>query len=145
MAKSNLDLKGAKGPKLELDFLRLAYASRQLEGEVRCYLVVMTEEIAIHVGGWAIKYEAEDLVEVLVAPLSPEQLTALRAEKLRNIQAMVDGVAGKDASAADASFGRDLGEHYLHQIVAERHPQATQVAATVHPFGVRWDYCGEVG
>ena len=45
MAKSHLDLEGAKGPKLELDFLKIAYALAWLNviGESgKGYLLVLT-------------------------------------------------------------------------------------------------------
>ena len=48
MAKSHLDLRGAKAPKLELDYLHLIYAVKEIreKGEsAQGYLVVMTEEI----------------------------------------------------------------------------------------------------
>lgn len=55
MAKSHLDLKGAKGPKLELDFLRLVYAVKELRArgdQANGYLLVMEEDIASRVKSW---------------------------------------------------------------------------------------------
>ena len=76
MAKSNLDLRGAKGPKLELDFLRLVYAVKEAKREnqeTKAYLLVMTEKIKNRVNEWAKKYNAEGLVETIVLDLSEDE------------------------------------------------------------------------
>jgi len=62
MAKSHLDLKGAKGPKLELDFLRLVYVIKDFRSkgkQATGYMAVLTDQIAQRVNGWAHKYDAK--------------------------------------------------------------------------------------
>ncbi|MGH7645352.1 MAG: hypothetical protein ACREMR_07170, partial [Gemmatimonadales bacterium] len=59
MAKRHLDLNGAKAPKLELDYLRLVVAVRELRlrGQAAVgYLLVMTPTIKRRTQAWANKY-----------------------------------------------------------------------------------------
>ena len=61
MAKSALDLRGAKGPKLELDYLRLLYAVKELRkrgDNAQGYLIVLTEPIHERTRQWENKYLA---------------------------------------------------------------------------------------
>ncbi len=101
MVKRNLDLKGAKGPKLELDFLRLVYAVKELRrsgNEAKGYLLVMTSPIAQRVAAWQAKYQAGDSVVVEIASLSAEQLGTIQAEVRANIDGMVAGTVGTSGS-----------------------------------------------
>jgi hypothetical protein len=113
MVKRNLDLNGAKGPKLELDFLRLVYAVKELRqsaDEAKGYLLVMTSAIAERVAAWQTKYQAGDSVQVGTAQLSQEQLGTIHAEVRANVEGMVAGTVGEDvAGRSDATAGGQLG------------------------------------
>ncbi len=145
--KSHMDLRGAKGPKLELDCLRLVYSVtllRQSGDSAIGYLLVMTSEIAKTVKGWLDKYCAGDSVKVIVAFLSAEQMLKLAAEKDGNVQGMVDGTIGKSVNGkSDASYGRSLSEEALRESIRQQEPDVQEVKnKDLCPFGIQWDYYG---
>jgi len=150
MVKRNLDMKGAKGPKLELDFLRLVYAVKELRGsgdEAKGYLLVMTPAIAQRVAAWQAKYQAGDSVTVLTAQLSQEELDTIQAEVRANIEGMVAGTVGEDvAGRSDATAGAQIGEDLLRQLV-ESHEQGVTPCQNERnvPFRIRWNYYGTHG
>jgi hypothetical protein len=151
MAKSNLDLRGAKGLKLELDLLRLVYAVKELRSRVReeaqGYLLVMTQGIAERAMSWMQKYEAGDAVVVVEAGLSHGDLAALRAEKNRNVAGMVAGTLGEVVGdQSDAALGKRLGEKELRNLIISKEPGANEITdERKFPFGVRWDFYGQSG
>ncbi len=109
MAKSHLDLKGAKREKLELDFLRLAWAKkcREEEGDtVDVVLVVMTDEIASFCRRLSDKYKTSQAVDIVVAGESDGDLHHLVDEKRRNRSGMVEGTLGRDSSGGSSSTRR---------------------------------------
>ena len=147
MAKSNLDLNGVKPIKLELDFLRLVYAVKELRAkgeDAQGYLLIMTETIEQRTRVWARKYDAEDTVIVVRLELSDDQLARRRDEVTANIQAMVDVVQGRGSrEGADARFGRDLGENALAALIESRETKVVRKSDQARfPFGIRWDYYG---
>jgi hypothetical protein len=147
MVKRNLDMNGAKGPKLELDFLRLVYAIKELRrsgSDAKGYLLVMTPPIAQRVAGWQSKYQAGDSVVVLTAQLSQEQFGIIRAEVRANIEGMVAGTVGENvAGRSDATAGGQIGEELLQQLI-EIHEQGVHRSLNERefPFRIRWDYYG---
>jgi hypothetical protein len=59
MAKSFLNLEGARSQKLELDYLRLIYAVKEIRkrgDSALGYLVVLTPQIGIRLKQWENKY-----------------------------------------------------------------------------------------
>ena len=148
MAKSSLDLLGAKRQKLELDYLRLVYACQhhRAQGcEAFGYLAVTSASIEQQVRKWAAKYQAPDgLVRLVVPILSDVEHQSLLAEKSRN---RLGNLAKADAAAllkaADGSFGRDLLEAALQAHITKQHPalRANAVGAA-NPMGILWDYYG---
>jgi hypothetical protein len=155
MAKSCLNLNGAKRQKVELDFLRLVYAKRKLVEEghsAEAVLAVMTNTIAQQCGHpncsmkplvqeWGKKYEAVGVVHVLVIKLDSQDDGALRKEKKRNVDGMRAGASGRETDGKSAApLGRDLVEHYLSAEITRRY-RGVQVLAKL-PFDIRWDYCG---
>lgn len=148
MAKRNLDLDGAKGPKLELDYLRLVYAVNELRrrGEdAKGYLLVMTENIANRVATWQEKYQATDAVMVKVAPLTGEQRSALKAEVQANTAGMIAGTLGEDvAGKSNATVGGNFGEELLKQVIEVNEPGVLRnMNEREYPFKIRWDYYGK--
>jgi hypothetical protein len=144
MAKSPLDLRGAKARNLELDFLRLVYAVEHFRasGEVaQGYLLVMADSIRTRISEWIRKYDAVDCVELVVAALSPEQESLLALEKVRNRQG---NAPRADPALAVAAEGKRLGEEALRRHVLSVEPAITEVRGGQAPFDVRWDFYGEV-
>ena len=106
MAKRHLDLRGAKGPKLELDFLRLVYAVQHLRragDEAQGYLLVMTTAIQRTTDFWVAKYQAGDAVRVLVGDLTPEERKLVDEEVRANTEGMLAGALGQDVSGRSSA------------------------------------------
>jgi hypothetical protein len=144
MAKSPLDLRGAKARSLELDFLRLVYAVEHFRAagdSAKGYLVVMEEKIRPRVAGWIRKYESEDCVELLVVPLSVAEANLLIMEKERNRQG---NARASEPALSVATAGKLLGEEALRRHVLSSEPNVTEVTDGPLPFGIRWDFYGEV-
>jgi len=148
MAKSHLDLKGAKGPKLELDFLRLVYTVKELRArgdQAKGYLTVMEKGIATRVDSWIEKYQAGDTVVVEVAGLSADEREALKAEKKRNVAGMIAGSLGSTVgNQSNAELGKRAGEDALRRLVISREPGVQEIKDEgVFPLGIRWDFYGQ--
>lgn len=147
MVKRNLDLKGAKGPKLELDFLRLVYAIKELQKsghEAKGYLLVMTPRISRRIDAWRKKYEAGNTVVVETAQLSPEQRQTIEDEIRENKNGMVAGTVGEDvAGRSDATVGAKIGEELLRKLI-ETHESGIYRSCNEQDFPllIRWDYYG---
>jgi hypothetical protein len=148
MAKSHMDLEGAKAPKLELDFLKIAYTLARLSalGESgRGFLLVFTESIGKRARGWVEKYGTKDTIEIVVAELTAQELNNIRDEKTKNRDGMLSGSQGQDIgrkSAAD--IGQEIGETKLRQEIQKRCPDVTRVVdPNKFPLGIRWDFYGQ--
>jgi hypothetical protein len=148
MAKSSLDLLGAKRQKLELDFLRLVYACQHYQAngcQAFGYLAVTSAAIEQQVAKWATKYLVPPgLVQLVVPTLSDAEQQSLLAEKGRN---RLGNLAKADAAVllkdADGSFGRDLLEAALESSILKQHTALRGSAAVGgYPMGVQWDYYG---
>lgn len=144
MAKSNLDLTGAKRQKLELDLLRLVYAvtlKRALGDEAQGYLMVMTNEIKRIAEGWAIKYQQASAVTIGVSEHSNDELTNFIAEKIRNRSAVRASLSGGEfGSDADASVAGNACERQLLDFVqAKEGPDLDVIIGQPGFLGVRWD------
>jgi len=144
MAKSSLDLKGAKGPRLELDFLRLVYTVKHLrteEVDAKGYLIVMTEKIRDRARSWIGKYEAENTIVIDIAPLSADERKALEAEKKGNADAINPGSPGD----AVAVLGKQFGEDALRKLVTDQESRVQEIKdENKFPFGIRWDFYGQL-
>ena len=145
MAKSFLDLRGAKAPKLELDFLRLAYAVRELREageEAVGYLMVLVPEVAKAIEVWRDKYSTGESVVVLCEEPEGENLEALIKEKANNALGFITDrrfeEAEREPSLAD--LGKQLGETALLKAVKARHQGLSP--SSKFPFGIQWDYYG---
>jgi hypothetical protein len=144
MAKSFLDLKGCKGPKLELDFFKLVYAASVIrsKGEhAYGYLLALNQSVYDRAHAWIAKYQTGDTVMILLATPDPEELALLAAEKIRNALGMLPDAVG--AGDALASVGEELGEGALAKEIRRLHPAVQQVTdRRQFPQGVRWDFYG---
>lgn len=147
MAKRHLDLRGAKGPKLELDLLRLIYAVKDLRSQgddALAYLLVLSPKIASTARAWSAKYAALDAVEVLVGQLSDQERLTIVSEIRRNTAGMIAGAQGQlVAGASDSTAGASLAEAKLLAEIRRRNPSVAQVLESArYPFGIRWDFYG---
>lgn len=150
IAKSHLDLKGAKAPKLELDYLRLIYAVKEIRKQgdsAQGYLVVMTDGILTRVRQWEYKYQGNACVKVLSVSLPSRVRCTLESEKTRNLAGMVAGATGGKASGrSSADTGRNIGEAALIEVILGLEPSVRRVRdENRFPLGIRWDFYGVVG
>jgi len=148
MAKSHFDLKGAKGPKLELDFLRLVYTVKELRARGHGaigYLLVMEKVIATRIDYWIKKYQAGDTVVIEVAELSSDEQEVLQAEKKSNVAGMIAGSLGRTVGKrSNAELGKQVGEGALRSLVMSREPGVKEIKdESTFPFGIRWDFYGQ--
>lgn len=147
MAKRHLDLRGAKAAKLELDFLRLLVAVRELRRsrhEAIGYLLVMTKAIKARTTSWVRKYRCQDEVQVLLGKLRSRQLTALETEAASNRLGMVAGTQGlRVGGRSSAVVGAKLAERLLVAQIKEREPGVREITTRRDlPLMIRWDFCG---
>ncbi|MCB1133341.1 MAG: hypothetical protein KDN05_19625, partial [Verrucomicrobiae bacterium] len=150
MAKSSLDLKGAKHQKLELDFLRLAYAVRDLReagDDAIGYLLVLVPELKRAAEGWKNKYSTGDGVVVLCRGIEGPALESLLREKADNALGLIQEMKLDKAerSLSLANLGKELGETSLASEIEELHPgiqNLTDREPTSLPLKVAWDYYG---
>ncbi len=149
MAKSSLNLNGAKRQKLELDYLRLVYA-RQIYPFSKAYLVVASRGMEKTVLDWAKKYKAEN--EVVVSVLPVEELTdELRMERARNVRGMIESMLGSGKkSDAVAALGERICEEYLLKLIRHEYPGVKdyhhcqkKVNHRTLPLCINWDFYAE--
>ena len=150
MAKSHLDFKGAKAPKLELDYLRLVYAVKEMrkQGEnAHGYFVVMTDEMVSRVYQWENKYQGKGHVEVKSASLAERIRHKLENEKAANLAGMIESlIGGRTAGRSNANIGREIGEDALGEIIHSLEPDVQRVRdENRFPLGIRWDFYGVAG
>ena len=142
MAKSHLDLVGAKGQKLELEFLKIAYALARLNaiGESgKGYFLVLTKAIGKRANLWIEKYGTGNLVEVIVGNLTVREMDALREEKKKNREGMISGAQGNEVEGkSNADTGQQIGETKLREEIQKRHPHVTRIEdPREYPFGIK--------
>jgi hypothetical protein len=148
MAKRHLDLKGAKGPKLELDFLRLVYAVKELRrggDDAQGYLLVADEKIKQCVDKrWRKKYRAGDTVRVCVAQLTDTERAVLEQEVKKNRAGMVAGALGEDVGdRSSAARGASLIERELKRTIESHEPGVQQCDDPAEStIDIQWDYYG---
>lgn len=148
MAKRHLDLRGAKAPKLELDFLRLAVAVSELRRngkKAQGYLLILTREIQERTNAWARKYNLRDAVTVLLETLSAKDRAMIAAEVKRNKAGMVAGTRGVAVRGRSSAVqGSKRCEAYLARSIRSHEPRVIRVRTGRVPLGIRWDYYGKV-
>lgn len=149
MAKSSLNLIGAKRQKLELDYLRLAYACqhyRQLGHRAYGFLAVTTPAIKAQANLWATTYKVPiDMVEVFVVDLAPEETAQLVHYQSLNRMAMTGSLdTASSARHADATYGRKLVEKKLRIVVQKIYPGvAFDGDCQDSEMGICWDLFGK--
>jgi hypothetical protein len=142
MAKSSLDLRGAKSPKLELDFLRLAYVVRDIRaagGNAIGYLAVLDSIVAETASSWIEMYHSGNSVVVLVRELGMrdhEMLMSGKSDKAPGF--LPDPEIYKLERKLAMSW--ELGNQALQSAIEERHPGI--ISCPNPPLGIQWDYYG---
>ena len=150
MAKSHLDFKGSKGPKTELDYLRLVYAVKEMKKQgdnAQGYLVVMTDEMLSRVSQWEHKYQGQGYVEVKSVSLAEHIRHKLENEKAADLAEMIESLIGdKSTRRSNANIGHEIGEGALCEIIQSFEPEVQQISdENRFPLGIRWDFYGVVG
>lgn len=149
MAKSNLDLNGAKRQKMELDFLRIVYAVKELrlEGNVaQGYFLVMTKDLVDTIEQWKEKYKAGDSIIAGFPRLTDKQKRSISIEKSDNVQGMLLGTSGKSvAGRSSANIGKRMGEGALKKMIRRYEPNVKEnYDQKLFPLGLKWDFYGIV-
>ncbi|MEO7360464.1 MAG: hypothetical protein ABI120_09040 [Gemmatimonadaceae bacterium] len=149
MAKSNLDLRGAKAPKLELDVLRLIVAVRDLRKDgnsAEGYVLVLHQRVQNRVGSWLVKYGALDCIICECGDLHETERADVIAEKERNAGAARDAVrTNKRSRMASANRGRDLGEAALERSIRSKEQGVIALGdRKKSPLSIDWDFFGTI-
>jgi hypothetical protein len=149
MAKSHLNLNGAKREKLELDYLRLVYTVKDLraQGEsAQGYLVVLDEDLASRARRWESSYKAQECVTVVLAHLPEQVMEKVKDEKRKNRAGMVSGATGAKAGGrSSTTFSKATAEDVLRTKICELEPNVEAVDdKKKFPCGIRWDFYGVV-
>lgn len=141
MAKSALDLRGAKARNMRLDVELLGRAVEHLTSQgfaATGYFLVLTAAVAKSARRWCSAHQAADNLYVILAELPEWQLRELREEKERNARGTHSGIP-TDSIAAK---GKEIAESWLRTEITQREPAAVPVDE--RPLGVNWDYVGVV-
>lgn len=147
MAKSNTNMKGAKLPKLELDYLRLVYVGGMAVAkgfDFTGYLLVVTNEVRDSVNHWKDRYKdhTRDMVVIEVVSLQEIKkgdneyrmiLDELEKEKLKNKIAMYE----QGNSGAVASQGKIILENVLAEYILKKEGQINK---STKYNGIQWDF-----
>jgi hypothetical protein len=149
MAKSSLNLIGAKRQKLELDYLRLAYACQhyqKLGHHAHGFLAVATAAIKEQAKQWETTYKVpSEMVKVIAVDLEPEEIAQLAHYQSLNRMAM-SGALDKATAArhADATYGRQLVENRLMLAVQGIYPGVAFEPDCPDPeMCISWDLFGK--
>jgi hypothetical protein len=130
---------------LELDFLRLVYAAKELKSKVNivfAYLMVTTYKVKEKVENWRRKYEVEDnLVHIICADLNIDEIKVLVEEKIKNrISNTTKSIDENDG--AKANKGRNILEGRLKSHIEKTHRKVELInSINEKPFKIDWDYC----
>jgi hypothetical protein len=144
MAKSYLDLKGAKCRGFELDFLRLALVA---DRDANCKAAYLSAPLPKSTGLeivqiWNQKYGLSKVVIFVPTELDETEMRLLQVEKTGNRNAN----RTKGNKQAGAGYGEKLIEGKLMQHIQAHHPGiigSTHREAHYLP-GIRWDYFGTI-
>ena len=150
MAKSCLDLKGAKSSKVELDFLRLLYAVQKIEdnGEsaIGCFFVG-NEKVKKTVETWFNKYgfSFKSKIEILtLEQISKNDYEKLLTEKARNSKGNIrhnDKSISKEY--ASGKIGKEIFEKALTNHLKSKY-KIKEIISDNKPFGINWDFYHQI-
>ncbi len=140
MAKSSLNLKGAKSEKLELDFLRILHAikTRKSNEQVIGYLAVWDKTKQTRIESWKKKYlAAQENIEVIpLDEITKKKFEAtIKEEKEKN----KEGINRNSNRLSEAKQGKEILETFLRQQI-ESKLERIEETEDDKLFGVNWDY-----
>jgi hypothetical protein len=144
MAKCYLDLEGSRARNFELDFLRLALAAERDSNCVGIYLAAPLMRNYDRVSEWNRKYDGRMQVAFVPLKLSPEEATRLEQEKrqqqIANRGDATDDIRGR----ARSTYGEQLCEEKLADIIGKRHVGIAQRKWAEAPVlsEIKWDFFG---
>jgi hypothetical protein len=138
-------IKPGSSRSLELDFLRLVYAAKELGAKghkVITYLMVATPEVVEKVQKWKEKYEVgEGIVHVVNASLNQAEIRQLIEEKAKNKNANTSNARNKEVNAR-ADVGKGILEDKLRDCIELKHGKREVIQERKEmPFQINWDYC----
>ncbi|KAB1064768.1 hypothetical protein [Salibacter halophilus] len=143
MAKSCIDLKGAKAQKVELDLLRILYAIEKLDEKTYGCLIVYDDKIKERVHTWIKKYQFDknNHFEVItLSKKSDKDKLALQDEKKLNSSAnlrhAIEAIPKENASG---KIGEKLFEEALEKYIKEEF-KIGEINKSNPPFGIKWDF-----
>jgi hypothetical protein len=142
MAKSYLNLKGAKAPCLELDFFKLAYAVKNSANMVG-FILVLTSDIEKRVNGWISKYETGVSIKPVLVELTQQERTHLMNEKEANRKGTNKSRLDNKSEESIACYGSSLCEQKLNNKIMMDYPYITRINnKQYYPLNINWDFYG---
>lgn len=152
MAKSSLDLNGAKRQKLELDLLRLVYTVKYYQDkniEAYGYVFVATPKIELTVLNWLEKYDFESQYIVIKSVVLTENQSSLIIEEKRRNAAGV--LMNNSRVNSTATLSKNLIEEALKDQITRDFSNIREVAESLFyspknhfPANIKWDFYGEL-
>ena len=147
MARPWADLEGARETKLELDYLRLVYAIKELRkagDAAQGYLIVLSPDILNRVKQWELKYQAAECVQVVYGALSVSDMSKLRPGSASTTDELLAGLTGYGAGkSSNDIFGQAIGENALRKEILKQEPGVREtINESEFPFGIHWDFYG---
>jgi hypothetical protein len=151
MAKSCLNVKGAKLQKIELDFLRLLYFVEKFEvqGDSAVgYLLVYDEAIKKTVKNWFIdkyKNDGDKIIVKTISEVKPiwetkeSDINLLESEKQRNSEANTSHIKLQPKEKASGEFGKVLFEEALSEYLINEY-KIKESNFSKKQFGIDWDF-----
>lgn len=155
MAKSCLDLKGAKSAKVELDFLRLVYSVQKLreKGDFAFGYFAVVPNITPTIEKWVAKYQIDiykEFVFAIPVNLNETQTRELVAEKVNNSFANTKHHnKDVDKKLSSGFLGETYFEEVLKSEILKKHKELNDIGLTKYkesemPFKIRWDFYGKI-
>ena len=139
MAKSFLDLEGAKKEKLELDFLKILYAfkTRKENEQVIGYMSVVKSEANLEnrLESWKSKYSTTPVPIEIIPFDKKEEIEKLKREKKKN----KTGIIKNSKELSEAKEGKQILEEFLREHIESKLKDIKETKED-KLFGVNWDY-----
>lgn len=143
MAEPNLDLVGVTAIELELDYLRLAYAVKEIRNrgdKAQGYFVVLSPDIRDRVRLWEVRYETGDCVNVIYASLLVSEMQKLTEERESEVRG---GEGEEERERSEESPGQQIAVNALRRKIFEMEPSVREITQEEEfPFHIQWDFYG---
>lgn len=140
MAKSFLDLAGAKKEKLELDFLKILYAikARKENEQVIGYMAVVKSDVDLEakIESWKSKYSTSPVPIKVFSLDDKEKIEQLKREKNKNKV----GINKNSKEYSEAKEGKEILERFLKKSIEDELKITIQNRKEDKLFEIEWDY-----